>query len=345
MVNAHETSVKGVVLSSKLPAPDDPVWSLGMPEGMSMPDPHDQFSALYVPGKGYYYVPGNPAPLHSDFFTPFETSDSWHVRVMNEGSASNLFIADPVSGRIPASGVTAKITGDFYDQGYIGYGGQVFDGGPQQSVEDVMTAEPGLSFDMGPGAMQAAAVPTIPNTLTGWIWMATLDAVTCASCWALDGTYHTMEETLDDHPCGRCIPYPSASPDDAYSSQDAFDALSEKDQISIMGHSRATLYQAGLVDWSDMSSEVAGHGWGKMRSETPVYRLKQIAGVSGRMPSSVTVGDIYNMRRAANKHDMPLAIVGGKRAWVGPGQPYATGTDALKAGAFIVLPKNWWWAR
>lgn len=45
-----------------------------------------------------------------------------------------------------------------------------------------------------------------PQVVKGWIWSAALDLRTCPMCWAMHGTKHTVNETLDDHPNGRCHP-------------------------------------------------------------------------------------------------------------------------------------------
>ena len=46
------------------------------------------------------------------------------------------------------------------------------------------------------------------NIVKGWIWHAALGPRTCASCIAMHGTFHSLNERLDDHPNGRCAPVP-----------------------------------------------------------------------------------------------------------------------------------------
>lgn len=44
------------------------------------------------------------------------------------------------------------------------------------------------------------------DIVTGWIWASAADDRTCESCWAMHGTKHGLDETLDDHYQGRCYP-------------------------------------------------------------------------------------------------------------------------------------------
>ncbi len=46
------------------------------------------------------------------------------------------------------------------------------------------------------------------DVVEGWIWHSALQANTCAACWAMHGTFHRLDETLDDHPNGRCSMVP-----------------------------------------------------------------------------------------------------------------------------------------
>jgi SPP1 gp7 family putative phage head morphogenesis protein len=46
------------------------------------------------------------------------------------------------------------------------------------------------------------------DVVKGWIWLSARNSRTCAGCLAMHGTFHPLEETLDDHPNGRCTPLP-----------------------------------------------------------------------------------------------------------------------------------------
>lgn len=43
------------------------------------------------------------------------------------------------------------------------------------------------------------------EVVRGWTWMAELGPRTCMSCLAQHGSVHGLDETLDDHPNGRCL--------------------------------------------------------------------------------------------------------------------------------------------
>ncbi len=46
------------------------------------------------------------------------------------------------------------------------------------------------------------------DVVKGWIWHADLGPRTCASCIAMHGTFHRLDESLDDHVNGRCAMVP-----------------------------------------------------------------------------------------------------------------------------------------
>ena len=46
------------------------------------------------------------------------------------------------------------------------------------------------------------------HIVKGWTWSAAKQANTCAACLALDGSFHTLDERLDDHYNGRCSAVP-----------------------------------------------------------------------------------------------------------------------------------------
>jgi SPP1 gp7 family putative phage head morphogenesis protein len=46
------------------------------------------------------------------------------------------------------------------------------------------------------------------DVVDGWIWHSALQQNTCAACWAMHGTFHTNDETLDGHPRCRCAMIP-----------------------------------------------------------------------------------------------------------------------------------------
>lgn len=115
------------------------------------------------------------------------------------------------------------------------------------------------------------------ETLAGWYWMSQADSHTCASCWAMHGTYHTFDEELDDHPNGRCVPMPAVRGvglNVATGSQ-RFAALSTTQQLEILGPAKLEAYQAGKIQLSDLVHRQHNPIWGSVRREAS---LKQALG-------------------------------------------------------------------
>lgn len=48
------------------------------------------------------------------------------------------------------------------------------------------------------------------DVLDGWTWVAAADA--CAFCESMNGTLHSLDETMDSHPNCRCAPSPHTKP-------------------------------------------------------------------------------------------------------------------------------------
>ena len=78
------------------------------------------------------------------------------------------------------------------------------------------------------------------DVVTGWIWMAAKDMRTCASCWAMDGTVHRLEERMSDHPNGRCAALPALRDLDVTAGRawgaDAFAEMSADQQRGVLGN-------------------------------------------------------------------------------------------------------------
>jgi len=47
------------------------------------------------------------------------------------------------------------------------------------------------------------------DVCSGWIRLAAMNGRTCMACMAQNGTFHTLDEVLTDHPTGRCCAVPS----------------------------------------------------------------------------------------------------------------------------------------
>lgn len=126
------------------------------------------------------------------------------------------------------------------------------------------------------------------DIVKGWIWTSGLGRRTCASCWALHGTFHGLDETLNDHPQGRCVAVPKTKtwaemgypdmPDNTIEIEDGesqFARLSADEQREILGEAAYQAYRSGAVRLTDFAGERVDPEWGRVR-----YRrsLREIAG-------------------------------------------------------------------
>jgi SPP1 gp7 family putative phage head morphogenesis protein len=125
------------------------------------------------------------------------------------------------------------------------------------------------------------------DVVKGWLWMSALTVRTCASCWAMHGSLHKLDEVLD-HPNGRCVAVPVTKtwaelgfpgiedkPVQMEAGESAFAKMSEDDQRAILGKSAFNAYQNGAVKLGDFVGQKSDEKWGTMR-----YRrsLREILG-------------------------------------------------------------------
>jgi len=102
------------------------------------------------------------------------------------------------------------------------------------------------------------------DVVIGWTWYAQLDSETCAACIALHGTFHTLEESLDDHYNGRCAMIPVTKTLGRIQYTDGvswFNEQPEDYQEKILGIGKYEAWKAGKFELS----QVAGH------HDDPVY--------------------------------------------------------------------------
>jgi len=113
------------------------------------------------------------------------------------------------------------------------------------------------------------------DVVRGWIWYAELDSETCASCWAMHGTEHSLDETLDDHYNGRCvqIPITIGSSNDIKSGASQFGDLSEAKQREILGDAKFEAWKGGKFDFGQLSTQHSDSVYGTMRGVTSLQDL------------------------------------------------------------------------
>ena len=115
------------------------------------------------------------------------------------------------------------------------------------------------------------------DIVQGWYWMSALDPNTCMSCLAMHGTFHTNDETLDDHHNGLCVMIPavigSKSPFEENAGQKFFDSLSESEQKRMMGEGKLEAYKEGKFEFGQLSTTRNDPVYGDMRGETSLKDL------------------------------------------------------------------------
>jgi hypothetical protein len=111
------------------------------------------------------------------------------------------------------------------------------------------------------------------DIVSGWRWMATLGPRTCASCLAMHGTLHSVDEVLNDHHAGRCVavavvplaarlglPEPDLGDAEAY-----LRSQPERVQREQMGAGIWEEWRSGRVQLRDLTTTYDDRVYGTMR--------------------------------------------------------------------------------
>ena len=127
------------------------------------------------------------------------------------------------------------------------------------------------------------------DIVDGWIWSADLSDRTCASCLAMHGTFHKLDERLDDHPNGRCAMLPHTKTwselgfkgiqDTRPAVADSAEWLNKLDEKNpsavnrILGMQAAELWRAGKVGLHEFTQQRTDATWGTMRSQASLRAI------------------------------------------------------------------------
>lgn len=115
------------------------------------------------------------------------------------------------------------------------------------------------------------------DVVTGWVWYAELDELTCLSCVANHGQEFPLDVELDDHYNGRCTMIPivyGVNPvTDMQSGADWFEKQSAETQKAMMGPGKFEAWQAGKFEFSQLSTERPDETYGRMKFETSLKEL------------------------------------------------------------------------
>lgn len=104
------------------------------------------------------------------------------------------------------------------------------------------------------------------DVVSGWVWLAELDADTCPVCWAMHGTVHGLEEEFGSHPQCRCSPSPLVPGVEAPArGVDLFEQLPEPEQQQVLGPASYELYRQGRLGLEDLVGYRDDPDWGPVR--------------------------------------------------------------------------------
>jgi len=125
------------------------------------------------------------------------------------------------------------------------------------------------------------------HVVRGWRWHAQMDERTCMSCVAMHGTLHSLDETLDDHPNGRCAAIPETvsfrdlgidldDPDPVVKEGDGerwFMQQPEDVQRRMMGEDKWRAWKEGKFTFPELSKVHDDPEWGRMFTEASLRDL------------------------------------------------------------------------
>jgi hypothetical protein len=114
------------------------------------------------------------------------------------------------------------------------------------------------------------------DVIEGWIWYADLPGEPCMACIAEHGSFHTLDETLDDHYNGRCtmIPVVAGMPGIVdQTGEDWFNELPESQQRGLMGDSKYEAWKENKFEFGQLATKHSDDVYGQMTTETALKDL------------------------------------------------------------------------
>lgn len=140
-------------------------------------------------------------------------------------------------------------------------------------------------------AHRAGAIETYgqhPNAIRGWVWVAGLGSRTCASCWAMSGTEHPIDEPMASHPRCRCVAAPLSvrwsdlgidlpEPSPVPYGPDVFARSPAATKRSVLGDAKYEAYRRGEVRLEDFVARRHSPTWGASTSEAGLIEARRNA--------------------------------------------------------------------
>jgi hypothetical protein len=104
--------------------------------------------------------------------------------------------------------------------------------------------------------------------IQGWVWWSAREVRTCISCWAQHGSFHTLDDFLQDHHRGRCTELPvlrgATWHERLETGETIFGRLPAQDQRAVMGKGLFEAYQRGDARFSEFSRPYQDDIYGEM---------------------------------------------------------------------------------
>jgi len=154
------------------------------------------------------------------------------------------------------------------------------------------------------------------DVVGGWVWHSARDSRTCAACWMMHGTVHTLNEPLRGHYNCRCAMVPLVKIPDAVmnrqvlgldiplpdSGYNAFVRLPIEEQQRILGPATWLAWQQGKIDLRDLVGQYQDKAYGRMyvrRSLSDIIggdgmrqALRDWRWLQDHPPESITSGEL-----------------------------------------------------
>lgn len=113
--------------------------------------------------------------------------------------------------------------------------------------------------------------------IKGWIRMSQRDDLTCVACWAEDGTWHSVDEILEDHPNGRCwmLIVGQGETVEAWEGESVFSHVDSSTQKAVLGPTRYRMYKRQQYGIKDMVQTINSPQGGSYVVMKPLYKMKK----------------------------------------------------------------------
>lgn len=106
------------------------------------------------------------------------------------------------------------------------------------------------------------------DVVKAWRWVSACNQRTCAMCWAMHGSIHTIAEQFVSHPGCRCTPVPvtDLSPG-MVTGPVRFAGLKPEQQLKVLGPKKFEAFQNGQISLTSLAGMKDNGRWGKTRLE------------------------------------------------------------------------------